>query len=163
MYEVYLERAAERDLRRLSAQSFHRVVPRIRALAENPRPPGCRKLAGSQDDWRIRIGDCRLVYQIDEGLLVTQMVRGGAAERAGIRGPQVRRVQRRQGPYVFEQTVLDRAAADLIVGIDGKRIRTFEEFIREVESRQPGEEVTLSVIRDGGQRSIQVTLDADES
>ena len=66
MYEVYLEAAAERDLRRLLAEAFHRIIPLIRALAENPRPPGCRKLTGSENDWRIRIGDYRVVYEIDE-------------------------------------------------------------------------------------------------
>ncbi len=46
---------------------FHRIVPRIRALAEDPRPPGCRKLTGSENDWRIRIADHRVIYEIDEG------------------------------------------------------------------------------------------------
>jgi len=67
VYEVYLERAAERDLRRLPVETFRRIVPRIRALAENPRPPGCRKLTGSENDWRIRIGDYRVIYEVDEG------------------------------------------------------------------------------------------------
>ncbi|MEJ2733781.1 MAG: type II toxin-antitoxin system RelE/ParE family toxin [Anaerolineae bacterium] len=66
MYEAYLERAAERDLRRLPVETFPRIVPRIRALAENPRRPGCRKLTGSENDWRIRIGDCRAIYETDE-------------------------------------------------------------------------------------------------
>ena len=66
MYEVYLERAAERDLRKLPAEAFHRIIPRIQALAETPRPPGCRKLSGSDSDWRIRIGDYRVVYEIDD-------------------------------------------------------------------------------------------------
>ena len=66
MYEVYLERAAERDLKRLSAEDFHRIIPRIRALAENPRPPGCRRLVGSESDWRIWIGAYRVIYEIDE-------------------------------------------------------------------------------------------------
>lgn len=57
MHEVYVERTAERDLKKLSAQDFHRVIPRIKALAENPRPAGCRKLVSSENDWRIRIGD----------------------------------------------------------------------------------------------------------
>jgi len=65
VYEVYLEGAAERDLRRLPAEVFHRIIPRIRALAEDPRPQGCRKLTGSENDWRIRIGDYRVVYEID--------------------------------------------------------------------------------------------------
>jgi mRNA interferase RelE/StbE len=67
VYEVYLERAAERDLKRLPAETFHRIVLHIRALADNPRPVGCRKLTGSENDWRIRIGDYRVVYEIDEG------------------------------------------------------------------------------------------------
>jgi mRNA interferase RelE/StbE len=66
VYEVYLEGAAERDLRRLPAEAFQRIIPRIRALAENPRPSGCRKLTGSENDWRIRIGVYRVVYEIDE-------------------------------------------------------------------------------------------------
>jgi mRNA interferase RelE/StbE len=66
VYEVYLERAAERDLRRLPVETFHRIVPHIRALSEDPRPPGCRKLTGSENDWRIRIGDYRVIYEIDE-------------------------------------------------------------------------------------------------
>jgi len=61
VYEVYLEGAAERDLRRLPAEVFHRIIPRIRALAEDPS----RKLTGSENDWRIRIGDYRVVYEID--------------------------------------------------------------------------------------------------
>jgi len=66
VYEVHLERAAERDLRRLPPELFHRIIARIRALAENPRPPGCRKIVGSASDWRIRVGDYRVVYEIDE-------------------------------------------------------------------------------------------------
>ena len=66
MYEVYVERAAERDLKRLSAQDFRRIVPRIKALAEKPRPIGCRKLTSSKSDWRIRIGDYRIIYEIDD-------------------------------------------------------------------------------------------------
>jgi len=58
VYEVHLERAAENDLKRLTTSTFHRIIPQIRALAENPRPLGCRKLTGSKNDWRIRIGDC---------------------------------------------------------------------------------------------------------
>jgi len=66
VYEVYLEGAAERDLRRLPEEIFHRIIPHIRALSEDPRPPGCRKLTGSENDWRLRIGDYRVLYEIDE-------------------------------------------------------------------------------------------------
>jgi mRNA interferase RelE/StbE len=75
VYEVYLERAAERDLRRLPVETFHRIVPRIRALADDPRPPGCRKLTGSDNDWRIRIGDYRVIYEVDESAEVVRVFR----------------------------------------------------------------------------------------
>jgi hypothetical protein len=58
MYRVLLERAAEKDLSRLSSAIHKRVIVAIQALATNPRPPGCRKLADSKNDWRIRVGDC---------------------------------------------------------------------------------------------------------
>ncbi len=56
MYRVLLERAAEKDLSRLSSEIHDRVIAAIQALANNPCPPGCRKLAGSKKDWRIRVG-----------------------------------------------------------------------------------------------------------
>jgi mRNA interferase RelE/StbE len=62
VYEVHLERAAENDLKRPPTSTFRRIIPQMRALAENPRPSGCRKLTGSKIDWRIRIGDYRVLY-----------------------------------------------------------------------------------------------------
>lgn len=75
MYEVYLERTAERDLRKLATESFQRIVAHIRALALNPRPPGCRKITGSKDDWRIRVGDYRVLYEIDDQAKVVRVMR----------------------------------------------------------------------------------------
>ena len=66
MYEVLIERTAERDLKSLPTNLFDRIVPRIKALAAIPRPSGCHKLAGSKNDWRIRIGDYRVVYEVDD-------------------------------------------------------------------------------------------------
>ena len=75
MYEVYIERAAENDLKRLPTATFHRIIPYIRALAENPRPSSCRKLTASKDDWRIRIGDYRVLYEIDEKTKAVRIMR----------------------------------------------------------------------------------------
>ena len=66
MYRVFLERAAERDLRRLPPRLHSRVIMAIQALADEPRPGGCRKLTRSDRDWRIRVGDYRIVYEIDD-------------------------------------------------------------------------------------------------
>ena len=65
-HEVWLERTAERNLERLSSDNFRRVVFRIKALSKNPRPSGCRKITGSVNDWRIRIGNYRVIYEIDD-------------------------------------------------------------------------------------------------
>jgi mRNA interferase RelE/StbE len=75
VYELYLERVAERDLRRLSAHGFRRIIRHIKALAENPRPPGCRKIIGSKSDWRIRVGDYRVVYEIDDKAKAVRVMR----------------------------------------------------------------------------------------
>jgi mRNA interferase RelE/StbE len=56
VYEVYLERSAENDKKRLPTSTFDRIVSQIKTLAENPRPSGCRKLTASKNDWRIRMG-----------------------------------------------------------------------------------------------------------
>lgn len=66
MYSVFLERAAERDLDRLPSRLHDRVIAAIQKLATNPRPSGCRKLTGSENDWRVRVGDYRVVYEIDD-------------------------------------------------------------------------------------------------
>lgn len=55
-----------------------RVFAAIRALANNPRPPGCKKLqASSATFWRIRVGDWRLVYTVDDPRLYVLVVRTG--------------------------------------------------------------------------------------
>jgi mRNA interferase RelE/StbE len=66
MYRVFLERAAEKDLGRLSARLHDRVIAAIQGLSMNPRPTGCRKLTGTDNDWRIRLGDYRVIYEIDD-------------------------------------------------------------------------------------------------
>jgi mRNA interferase RelE/StbE len=75
VYEVYLERSAEKDLRRLAAEDFHRVISRIKDLKKNPRPPRCHKIAGSKRDWRIRVGNYRILYEIDVKTKVVKVMR----------------------------------------------------------------------------------------
>jgi mRNA interferase RelE/StbE len=75
MYRILLERNAEKDLRRLSAEMHERVIAAIQGLAHNPRPPGCRKLTGSENDWRIRVGDYRAVYEIADEIRVVRVNR----------------------------------------------------------------------------------------
>jgi mRNA interferase RelE/StbE len=75
VYEVYLEKSAENDLKRLPKSIFDRIIPQIKTLAENPRPSVCRKITGSKNDWRIRIGDYRVIYEVDEKAKAVRIMR----------------------------------------------------------------------------------------
>jgi mRNA interferase RelE/StbE len=75
VYEILLERSAERGLRKLSATDFQRLISRIKALADNPRPSSCRKITGSKNDWRIRVGTYRVIYEIDEKAKLVKVMR----------------------------------------------------------------------------------------
>ena len=69
MYRVVVERAAEKDLRRLPLDVRFRVANALRSLANDPRPVRSRKLAGTKHDWRIRVGDYRVIYEIHDHVL----------------------------------------------------------------------------------------------
>lgn len=71
MYRVAILRRAQKELGALAGDAYVRVRDAIGGLAQDPRPPGCLKLTG-RDGWRIRIGDYRVVYEIDDnGRVVT--------------------------------------------------------------------------------------------
>jgi mRNA interferase RelE/StbE len=65
-YRVALAASAEKELHRLPAKVVARILPRIELLATVPRPGGCKKLKGGDKQWRIRVGDYRIVYEIDD-------------------------------------------------------------------------------------------------
>ena len=69
-YAVSFRRSAEKDLRRLDTAVQRRVLRSINALARNPRPNGCRKLVGSENAFRIRVGDYRVIYTVEDAILV---------------------------------------------------------------------------------------------
>lgn len=75
MYEVYLEKSAEQDLKRLSADAFKRLINYIKALTKTPRPVECHKIVGSKSDWRIRVGNYRIIYEIDDKVKVVNVMR----------------------------------------------------------------------------------------
>lgn len=63
-YQVTFARSARRELEALAAPLIRRILTKIEALEINPRPPGCRKLMGEKDLWRIRVGDYRVIYHV---------------------------------------------------------------------------------------------------
>lgn len=64
-YQVILPRPAKKLLDELPTAARNRVALAIADLAHDPRPRGCRKLAGV-DAWRLRVGDYRVIYRIDD-------------------------------------------------------------------------------------------------
>jgi mRNA interferase RelE/StbE len=65
-YSVVFARSARRDLEGFEAGIARRIIVRIEALVSNPRPRGCVKLQGTGDLWRIRVGEYRVIYAIDD-------------------------------------------------------------------------------------------------
>jgi len=65
-YAVSFKASALKQLEKLPKSIAIKAVSKASALADNPRPPGCVKLAGAGNLWRVRSGDYRIVYSIDD-------------------------------------------------------------------------------------------------
>jgi mRNA interferase RelE/StbE len=76
-YCVVLTPAAERQFAKLSLQAREMIAAALVALAGNPRPPGCVKLAGAEDLWRIRVRQYRIIYQLLDDELIVVVVNIG--------------------------------------------------------------------------------------
>jgi mRNA interferase RelE/StbE len=74
-YSVELKVSARKELERLPAKLIQRIFPKLEGLASEPRPAGCKKLKGGQREWRIRVGDYRVVYTVDDEKLLVSVMR----------------------------------------------------------------------------------------
>lgn len=74
MHTVIISKAVEKQILRLPSPVIDRVRDRLAELEENPRPPGVQKLHG-RDAWRVRVGDYRIVYEIQDERLVVIVIR----------------------------------------------------------------------------------------
>jgi mRNA interferase RelE/StbE len=66
-HRITFARSARKELEKLPPQIAERILARIEDLSVNPRPSGSLKLKGDSNLWRVRIGDYRVVYAIDDG------------------------------------------------------------------------------------------------
>jgi len=73
-YTVTFSRPARIELEKLPAQLVERIFPKIESLASQPRPAGCKKLQGGHNLWRIRVGDYRVVYTLDDACALVDIV-----------------------------------------------------------------------------------------
>jgi mRNA interferase RelE/StbE len=75
-HTVFILRRAQKELAQLPVGDYERVRDAISALAQDPRPPGCLKLTG-RSGWRLRIGEYRVIYEIDDGQQVITILHIG--------------------------------------------------------------------------------------
>jgi len=73
-YRVEIKRSAAKEIAKLPASVLPRVIRKIEALQDDPRPQGCNKLSGDEK-YRIRVGDYRILYSIEEEVLIVYVVR----------------------------------------------------------------------------------------
>jgi mRNA interferase RelE/StbE len=76
VYSIEIKHSAAREIEALPTRERRQVVQRIGQLADDPRPRGCEKLAGG-DRYRVRQGDYRIVYSVEDALLVVWVVKVG--------------------------------------------------------------------------------------
>lgn len=74
-YVLDIKPSARKELENLSDSLIARLAPKIDGLAADPRPSGCRKLRGYKDFWRIRVGEYRVVYIIDDDRKMVSVTR----------------------------------------------------------------------------------------
>lgn len=129
----------------IPADTIGRVVPQLISTGKVIRPD---------------TGITRVV-QTENGLVIATMTPGGPAERAGLRGFRIVRETKRRGPFTYEERVIDRSQADMIVAVDGEKVTTADEFLGRIERHVPGEQAIITVIRAGRRVDVPVTLSAE--
>ena len=72
-YKVTLSKSAAKELSKLFPPVTNKIIKVISDLSDNPRPSGSKKLKGGFNNWRIRTGDYRVVYSIDDEILIVDI------------------------------------------------------------------------------------------
>ena len=76
-YQIEVALAAVRQLRKLDPGARRRIQAAVELLADEPRPSGSKKLVGGDGEWRVRTGDYRIVYEINDDVLLVLVVAVG--------------------------------------------------------------------------------------
>jgi mRNA interferase RelE/StbE len=81
-YRIELTPAAARQLRKLDPQARRRIQAAVELLGANPRPPGANKPVGGEGEWRVRTGEYRIIYEIQDQVLLVLVLAVG--HRGGV-------------------------------------------------------------------------------
>jgi S1-C subfamily serine protease len=106
---------------------------------------------------RPTIGIAR-VYENNGGLMIVSLVPGGPAEKAGLQGFSLAKKSFRQGPFRYEQTVVDPKTADMIKAADGEPVKNADDLLAIIERKRPGETVELVIERGGQKLTARILL-----
>ncbi len=126
--------------------TIRRVVPQLLATGRVQRPT---------------IGILQ-VFETERGLLVVNLTPNGPAEKAGIRGSRVERKKVQRGLIPFEFPVIDHSQSDLIVGIDGQKVKHSDDLLGVIETKRTGDQVVLLIVRNGQNIQVPVILGTGE-
>jgi len=74
-YQVEFSKKASKELRKIDSRYVPRIYEVAESLSSEPRPVGCKKLSGSEHTYRIRVGDYRIIYDIEDDKLVILVIR----------------------------------------------------------------------------------------
>lgn len=130
----------------IPVNTIRRVVPQLIASGRVARPT---------------IG-IRQVFETEKGLLIVNLTPKGPAEQAGLRGSRVEHRKVRRGVLVFDQDVVDHSQSDLIVGIDGQKVKQSDDLLSVIETKKSGDQVVLTVVRGGQTIQVPVVLGNSE-
>lgn len=76
VYNVFIEKAVYKQLKNVPERDYQKIMTSIAALANNPRPVGCKKLKG-RPGYRIREGNYRVIYEINDKILTVTVIEAG--------------------------------------------------------------------------------------
>ncbi|MFZ0791678.1 MAG: type II toxin-antitoxin system RelE/ParE family toxin [Chromatiaceae bacterium] len=76
-YRIEWKDSARKELKQIEPEAIRRILTAVESLGVDPRPDGCRKLAGASRTYRIRVGSYRVVYTIEDDRLIVEIVRVG--------------------------------------------------------------------------------------
>lgn len=77
-YQVIFTKKVAKEIRQLNKKDIPRIIEKAESLAQDPRPEGSKKLSGIKDDfWRVRVGNYRIIYLIEEEIKIVQISKIG--------------------------------------------------------------------------------------
>lgn len=74
-YSIRWKQSAQKELKRLEQRMIPRIIAAVEALADKPQPSGSKRLQGAEHLWRIRIGDYRVIYSVNSGMLTIEVIK----------------------------------------------------------------------------------------